>query len=107
MWEAEKGISGGNVRLPGMGDPMIEKWEAEIEQGGFPDLTEGLPPALKEKALKAVYRREKELKEVTREKVEKFIKEYDQSSAYMKAIKQAKDFEFSDTYGTQSITKKI
>lgn len=31
------------------GDPLIDKWEAELSAGLTPDLTEGMSPAEKEK----------------------------------------------------------
>lgn len=43
LWDSEKAVSGGHVRLPTYGDSVVEKLEESISKGKMPDILEMLP----------------------------------------------------------------
>jgi hypothetical protein len=71
------------------GDPLIDKWERELEMGLEPDLTEGLSPEEREKehrALERIKARKNKLKQVSEELGEGFTEDYSQMSAELPVI---------------------
>ena len=74
LWRDEK-EEYGDIQLPDIGDPLIDRWEEQFSKGTTPDLTEGLPEKLKQKFLKTMAEVDKETE---RKRIEEEKRKLDQ-----------------------------
>jgi len=90
LWADDKSKYG-EVRLPEVGDDLVDKWEEQYQKGIFPDLTEGLPESERVKIHAIQEAERKNLAEKRKTNLESALKsKVSGADDYMK--------EFSDVY---------